>query len=206
MKNLKTFEGFISEAKEKPFDRLNRIADEVYGEFGFTSLDTEDMEELIDMKKADKIADKEYGEFGFTSLDSEDMEEVINKNPKLVKEQVLNETGPSDYVLEPYHFRNAGISKDSLPARGESIFCVIRHDLVNINGMDVYLGGGNGGMRVSIVGLYDTEDEARAAFKAEIKKKVDGVELSVALGDLFNRKFGQSFEEIESHIAKGRVK
>ena len=79
-------EGYVNEAKETPWDKLNRIADEEYGEFGFQTLDAGDMEDLIDMKKANKIADKEYGEFGFTSLDAEDMEDLINKNPKLIKE------------------------------------------------------------------------------------------------------------------------
>jgi len=206
MKNLKTFEGFISEAKEKPFDRLNRIADEEYAEFGFTSLDTEDMEELIDMKKANKIAKKEYGEFGFTSLDSEDMEEVINKNPNLIKEQFLNEGRESDYVLKPYHFRDAGISKDSLPAtRNESTFCVIRHNVVYINGEEVRFRG-SGAVDISVVGVYDTEDEAMAAYKAELKKKAEGNQLSIAVGTLTNKKFGLNFESTEDHIAKGRVK
>lgn len=89
MKHVKLFEQFLNE--EKPFDKLNRIADEEYAGFGFATLDTGDMEDLIDMKKANKIAKKVYGEFGFTSLDEDDMEDLINKNPKLVKEQFLNE-------------------------------------------------------------------------------------------------------------------
>lgn len=90
MKYTRTFESFVQDSteeinEESNWDKLNIIADEEYGEFGFASLDAEDMESLIDMKKADKIADKKYGEFGFTSLSEEDMEELINNNPKLVK-------------------------------------------------------------------------------------------------------------------------
>jgi len=111
MKHVQTFESFISEAKETPWDKLNRIADEKYGEFGFQTLDTDDMEDLIDMKKANKIADKEYGEFGFTSLDYGDMEDLINNNPKLIKEQFLNESAFDailKYIDNPY-----GIGADS---------------------------------------------------------------------------------------------
>jgi len=74
----------VNEAKA--WDKLNKKAEEVYGEFGFASLDVEDMSNHIDMKKADKLADKMFGEFGFASLTEEEMEELINKNPKLVKE------------------------------------------------------------------------------------------------------------------------
>ena len=77
-------ESVINEAKA--WDKLNKKAEEVYGEFGFASLDVEDMSNHIDMKKADKLADKMFGEFGFASLTEEEMEELINKNPKLVKE------------------------------------------------------------------------------------------------------------------------
>jgi hypothetical protein len=111
MKHVQPFESFISEAKETPWDKLNRIADEKYGEFGFQTLDTDDMEDLIDMKKANKIADKEYGEFGFTSLDYGDMEDLINNNPKLIKEQFLNESAFDailKYIDNPY-----GIGADS---------------------------------------------------------------------------------------------
>ena len=43
------------------------------------------MAELIDIKKADKLADKMFGEFGFDALGEPEMEELINKNPKIVK-------------------------------------------------------------------------------------------------------------------------
>jgi hypothetical protein len=77
-------ESVVNEAKA--WDKLNKKAEEVYGEFGFASLDIQDMSKHIDMKKADKLADKMFGEFGFASLTEEEMEELINKNPKLVKE------------------------------------------------------------------------------------------------------------------------
>ena len=87
----KVDESTVTEAKESAWDKLNRIADEEYGEFGFATLGEDDMADHIDMKKADKLADKEYGEFGFTSLGEDDMKELINNNPKLVKESVVNE-------------------------------------------------------------------------------------------------------------------
>ena len=84
-------ESVVTEAKESAWDKLNRIADEEYGEFGFATLGEDDMADHIDMKKANKLADKEYGEFGFSSLGEDDMAELINNNPKLVKESKVNE-------------------------------------------------------------------------------------------------------------------
>ena len=87
----RTDESVVTEAKESAWDKLNRIADEEYGEFGFATLGEDDMADHIDMKKANKLADKEYGEFGFSSLGEDDMAELINNNPKLVKESKVNE-------------------------------------------------------------------------------------------------------------------
>jgi hypothetical protein len=92
MRHLQLFEQFINEAeKDKAWDKLNNIADDVYGEFGFASLGEYEMAKHIDLKKADKLASKIYGEFGFATLSEEEMEELIKKNPKLVKESVINE-------------------------------------------------------------------------------------------------------------------
>jgi len=86
-----------NEAKESAWDKLNRIADEQYGEFGFATLGEDEMANHIDMKKADKLADKEYGEFGFATLGEGEMEELINNNPKLVKESAVTEaTKPTE--------------------------------------------------------------------------------------------------------------
>ena len=73
----------VTEAKA--WDKLNKIADEVHGEFGFATLDSDTMSKYIDMKKADKLADKMFGEFGFDALGESEMEELINKNPKILK-------------------------------------------------------------------------------------------------------------------------
>lgn len=99
----------VTEAKA--WDKLNKTAEEVHGEFGFATLDSDQMAEHIDMKSADKLADKMFGETGFVSLSEEDMEKLINKNPKLVKESVnegkkrfrqKNGIGKSKYTVS-YH-------------------------------------------------------------------------------------------------------
>lgn len=82
-------ESKVNEAKA--WDELNNKAEDIYGEFGFATLDPDNMSRHIDMKKADKLAKKMFGEFGFASLSEEDMEKLINSNPKLVKESVVNE-------------------------------------------------------------------------------------------------------------------
>ena len=76
----------VTEAKA--WDKLNKAAEDIYGEFGFATLDSDQMSKHIDMKAADKLADKMFGETGFASLSEEDMQELVNKNPKLVKESV----------------------------------------------------------------------------------------------------------------------
>ena len=92
-------------------------------------------------------------------------ESFFNKN-------AINEA--INYALKPKYFSEAGIDTASLPALGDSKFCVIRHDMVVINGTEVYLGNatigsGQGGLKVSVIGIYDTKDEANTAFKNEIK-------------------------------------
>lgn len=82
-------ESVVTEAKA--WDKLNKIADEIHGEFGFASLGEDDMAKHIDLKKADKLADKMFGEFGFASLSEDEMQELINRNPKIVNESVVNE-------------------------------------------------------------------------------------------------------------------
>ena len=82
-------ESKVNEAKA--WDELNNKAEDIYGEFGFATLDPDNMSRHIDMKKADKLAKKMFGEFGFASLSEEDMEKLINSNPKLVKESTVTE-------------------------------------------------------------------------------------------------------------------
>lgn len=91
MNNIKSLSSFLNEAKETAWSKLNKIADEMHGEYGFASLNSDDMSMHIDMKNADKLADKMYGEFGFETLSEVEMEKLINSNPKLVKESTVNE-------------------------------------------------------------------------------------------------------------------
>lgn len=108
-KNWELVKESVNEAKA--WDKLNKAAEEVHGEFGFASLNSAEMAGHIDMKAADKLADKMFGETGFASLSEEDMEELINKNPKLVKESVnegkkrfrqQNNIGKAKYTIS-YH-------------------------------------------------------------------------------------------------------
>jgi len=77
----------VKEAVESPWDKLNKIAKQRYGEFGFATLDEDDMKKHIDLTAANKLA-KKQGEFGFTTLDEDDMKKLINANPSLLKESV----------------------------------------------------------------------------------------------------------------------
>lgn len=197
MKNLQTFESFINEAKNAEKDKKKIIK-----QINDLIKKRNDREEAIDIVLLDG------GYFPETDDDYFDFVQSIDSD--ILDEGYVNEA-VNRYVLKPYQFRDAGIDAASLPVRGESKFCVIRHDVVIVNGIEVYLnnaipGAGQGGMTVSVIGLYDTENDAKAAFKNEVKQKVGSAQLSVAMGNLFNKKFGLSFEEIEGYVAKGTVK
>ena len=70
--------------KASPFKVANAMAEEIFGEFGIATLAYDELDRVIDVKRADKLA-KKYGESSFMSLTEVDMEELLNKNPKLKK-------------------------------------------------------------------------------------------------------------------------
>ena len=75
--------------KASAFKIANANAEQIFGEFGIATLSHDELDRVIDVKRADKLA-KKYGEPSFMSLTELDMEEVINKNPRLVKENTSN--------------------------------------------------------------------------------------------------------------------
>ena len=91
------------------WEELNIMAEELFGEFGFATLDEEQMEEILgidSMDRLNQIAEEEFGEFGFASLDEEEMEEVINKcqeGKAGFSLDDLRKNNPSGYL--DYHFR-----------------------------------------------------------------------------------------------------
>ena len=52
---------------------------------GLFSLRDDQLDQIIDLKKADKLAKKHFGEFGFKTLAAKEMEELIDNNPKLLR-------------------------------------------------------------------------------------------------------------------------
>jgi len=70
---------------DENWEKLNKIARDKYGEFGFNTLKTDERAKLIDMKAADKYAEKEYGEFGFDTLKTNERKKLINDHPELIK-------------------------------------------------------------------------------------------------------------------------
>ena len=81
MKHIKTYK----QLNESAWDVANDIAEKRFGEFGISTLKSDELEMIIDVKKADEIAKKEFGEFGFSTCTEEQQKEIINKNPTLVK-------------------------------------------------------------------------------------------------------------------------
>ena len=69
--------------------RANAKAEEIFGEFGIVTLDYDQLNQVIDVKKADKLS-KKYGEDSFMSLTEIEMEELLEKNPRLLKENTSN--------------------------------------------------------------------------------------------------------------------
>lgn len=75
--------------KATPFKIANAMAEEIFGEYGITTLGYDQIERIIDIKKADALA-KKYGESSFMALSELDMEELLNKNKNLIKENKTN--------------------------------------------------------------------------------------------------------------------
>jgi hypothetical protein len=86
---FKNLQDYYKRTLGESFEKANKLADDMFGEFGVANLSSKEMKEIIDMKKADKIAKKKYGEFGFATLAEEEMEEVLDDNPELVKEAFI---------------------------------------------------------------------------------------------------------------------
>lgn len=89
MKKIKLFEEFLNESST--WENLCKKSKNMFGESNIDSLDGRSMEKIIDTREADKLAKKIFGEFGFATLNLEEMKELINKYPKLVKESLINE-------------------------------------------------------------------------------------------------------------------
>lgn len=95
---------------------------------------------------------------------------------------------------------------DLLPAKGESVYCVFLHNLVEINGQETYLGQSHG-LSQEIVGLYAEEADAKAAYDQAIKSKKTGHLLSVSMGTLTSKsKFQFNYEELAGYKASGSIK
>ena len=75
--------------KATPFKIANVMAEEIFGEFGIATLSYDQIERIIDIKKADALS-KKYGESSFMALSELDMEELLNKNKNLIKENKTN--------------------------------------------------------------------------------------------------------------------
>jgi putative heme iron utilization protein len=83
MKHTKLFEDFINESST--WEKVSAKSKEMFGEWVIDVLREEDMAQLFDMKEADKLAKKIFGEFGFATLDLDDMRILVDKYPKIVK-------------------------------------------------------------------------------------------------------------------------
>jgi len=118
---IKNFNSFLNESKKKQsinnkttWDEVNSNAEELFGEFGISTCKSDEVAELIYIKKADKIAEKLFGEFGFMTCTEEEQKEIINNNPTLVK--------------NVKQFTNEKVDTDSLVASDDKIFISIRFD------------------------------------------------------------------------------
>ena len=89
MKKVKLFEQFLNESST--WENLCKKSKAMFGEWVIDVLTEEDMAKIINMEEANKLAIKRYGEFGFKTLDLDEMRELITRYPKLVKESVVNE-------------------------------------------------------------------------------------------------------------------
>jgi hypothetical protein len=107
MKNIKSFDSFITEKKSdlwSPYQKADVLAGDMFGAMGLYGLEDEELDQIIDLKKADKLAKKQYGEFGFKTLAAKEMEDLLDNNPKLLRESVVTEAKGL-----PSHARNLSI-------------------------------------------------------------------------------------------------
>lgn len=84
-------ESLITEKKSdlwSPYQKADVLAGDMFGAMSLYKLADDELDQIIDLKKADKLAKKQYGEFGFKTLSARDMEELLNANPKLLKESI----------------------------------------------------------------------------------------------------------------------
>lgn len=88
--------------KASVFTMANAKAEEIFGEFGIATLDFDELNQIIDLKKADKIAKRKFGEEGFMSLTEIEMEELLEKNPKLLKENKTNKNMENKFLFESF--------------------------------------------------------------------------------------------------------
>ena len=132
MKKVRLYENFHNINEAKAWDKLNKIAEETYGEFGFASLDLDDMSNHIDLKKADKLAEKIFGEL-FALLTEEEMEQLINKNPKLVKESVVSEKKSDGTISDDEDERRASLL-NKVKGQMEELLASAEFDAKDIGG------------------------------------------------------------------------
>jgi hypothetical protein len=93
MKNIKSFDSFISEKKNSdlwsPYQKADILAGDMFGAMGLYGLEDDELNQIIDLKKADKLAKKMFGEFGFKTLAAKEMEDLLDSNPKLLREAFI---------------------------------------------------------------------------------------------------------------------
>lgn len=102
MKNIKSFDSFITEKKSdlwSPYQKADVLAGDMFGAMSLDGLEDEELDQIIDLKKADKLAKKQYGEFGFKTLAAKEMEDLLDNNPKLLRESVTNEAFIGPFVF-----------------------------------------------------------------------------------------------------------
>lgn len=126
-------------------------------------------------------------------------EEFINESKMTLHESI----NFGDYVFGTFPFKNFD---DSLPAKGESTYCVFLHNYVEINGAGTYLGDADG-LKTEVLGLFAEEADAKAMYNNAVKSNKQGMMLSVSMGTLTSKsKFQFWYKEMDGYRAKGIVK
>lgn len=195
--SIKVSESVVTEAKA--FDKLNKMASKIFGEDGVATLSQDEMAKLIDVAAADKMAEKMFGEFGFATLSEDEMEKLINKNPKLVKESVINES----LQHGSYYFPKGNVDPVMQPAKGETKYVVICHNTVEMGNNIMYLkdASSNSGQNFEghVLSAFNTEEEAVKAYDVALKagKGMTPSCVSFAYGTLTVKGVYLPFEEID---------
>jgi hypothetical protein len=76
----------------KPSDIADYLAELIWGEFGISTCNEGELNDIIYLNKANSIARRAYGEDGFLACSEDEIKKILNVHPDLLKKSALART------------------------------------------------------------------------------------------------------------------